>query len=291
MDQKDYLDILFKGYEAPYGAYRARRRGGWRTLTSFGITLVLFLAVLLPAVPRIKKNESEGTMRVQQKKVVKYSQLSAPPPIELVDPAPPKRKAPAEPRPVASKKFLKPVVKPDNEVTELDVLPTQQELKYINPGSKNQEGDSLHQISGTGDDYSQMEIQYDLQEEVEIVEEAPPAPEPEPEVKQEEVLNFVEKKAEYPGGTSSLYQFLADNLKYPKIARENQIEGRVILQFIVEKDGGITNIQVLRDIGGGCGEEAVRVISNMPNWEPAIQNDIVVRSRFTLPVRFKLRTN
>lgn len=291
MDQKDYLDILFKGYEAPYGAYRERRQGGWRTLMSFGITLVLFLAVLLPALPKLKQKQSEGTMRVQQKKVVKYSQLSAPPPIELVDPTPPKRKAPAEPRPVASKKFLKPVVKPDNEVKELDILPTQQELKYINPGSKNKEGDSLHQISGTGDDYSQMEIQYDLQEGVEILEDAAPPPDPEPEPKQEEVLNFAEKKAEYPGGTQSLYQFLANNLNYPKIARENQIEGRVILQFVVEKNGSITNIDILRDIGGGCGEEAMRAVALMPEWKPAVQNDIVVRSRFTLPVRFKLKTN
>lgn len=290
MDQKEYLDILFKGYEAPYGAHRERRRGGWRTLMSFGITLVLFLAVLLPAVP-VKSNKTSGnTMKVDQKKVVQYSQLSAPPPIELVDKTPPRRKAPSEPRPVASKKFLKPLVKPDAEVTQLDVLPTQQELKFINPGSENQEGDSLHQISGNGDDYSQMDIQYDLQEDVEIVEDAPPieaAPVTEP--KKEDIYNFVEKKAEYPGGMQTLYQFLSKNMDYPKIARENQIAGRVILQFVVEKDGTITNIEILRDIGGGCGAEAARVISQMPKWKPAVQNDLVVRSRFTLPVRFQLK--
>jgi protein TonB len=295
MDHKEYLDILFKGFEKKYGSYRARQVSGLNAGFSFLVTVLFFSVFLISFIPREKKTSNVGsTLKVNQKKVVKYSQLSAPPPIEMVDQRPPKRVEPAGvSRPVASKKFVKPTIKPDEEVTEVELLPSQEELKYINPGTKNQEGDSLHQISGTGDDLSQMEIQYDISSEVEIVaeEEVSAPPKQVIEEPEEEVLSFVEEQAEFPGGVNALYKFLSDNLTYPNLARENQIEGRVIMQFVVEKDGSISNIEVLRDIGGGCGSEAGRVIAKMPSWKPAIQNNNIVRSRFTLPVRFTLQNN
>ena len=92
----------------------------------------------------------------------------------------------------------------------------------------------------------------------------------------------------YPGGYEALIKFVQDNLKYPQLALENGIQGRVYLTFVVEEDGSISNVRVLRDIGGGCGLEAKRVVEMMPKWKPGKQRDKVVRTQYSLPVNFIL---
>ena len=85
-----------------------------------------------------------------------------------------------------------------------------------------------------------------------------------------------------------MLQFIYTNIKYPKDARINGIEGMVVVKFVVEKDGSITNAEVVRDIGAGCGQEALRVVNKMPKWEAGRQRGRPVRVQFNLPVKFKL---
>ena len=85
-----------------------------------------------------------------------------------------------------------------------------------------------------------------------------------------------------------LLDFIYSNIKYPAIARENNIQGTVVLSFVVEKDGSITDAKALRDIGGQCGDEALRVVNDMPNWNPGKQRGRAVRVQFNLPVKFQL---
>ena len=92
----------------------------------------------------------------------------------------------------------------------------------------------------------------------------------------------------FPGGDAALYKYLGKNIKYPPIARENNITGMVVLKFVINEDGSISDIQVLRDIGGGCAEEAIRVVKKMPNWKPGKQRGKAVKVHFNLPVRFTL---
>jgi protein TonB len=98
----------------------------------------------------------------------------------------------------------------------------------------------------------------------------------------------VEQNAEFPGGPAAMAQFIQKNLKYPEIALENQIEGTVVVEFVVEKDGSISNIKVLKDIGGGCGNEAMRIIKMMPKWTPGKQRDMAVRVKMRAPIKFKI---
>ena len=121
---------------------------------------------------------------------------------------------------------------------------------------------------------------------------------PAPEIKKEEevvdegettIFTVVEQQASFPGGLSELSKYLAQNIKYPQQARETGTQGRVYLTFVVEKDGSITDIKILRDIGSGCGEEAIRVVKGMPKWTPAKQRGKVVRQQFNLPVNFTLQ--
>jgi len=108
---------------------------------------------------------------------------------------------------------------------------------------------------------------------------------------QEEVKIFtvVEQEASFPGGVEKLGEYLAKSIKYPQQARETGTKGRVMLTFVVERDGSITDIKVLRDIGSGCGEEAKRVVKEMPKWQPAKQRGKAVRQQFVLPVTFNLQ--
>ena len=108
------------------------------------------------------------------------------------------------------------------------------------------------------------------------------------EVVEEEIFISVEKMPEFPGGEEKLYKYLRDNLKYPDMATQQNIQGKVYVQFVVEKDGSIANPKVLRDIGGGCGDEALRVVRAMPKWNPGIQRTKKVRVQYTLPVNFQL---
>lgn len=98
----------------------------------------------------------------------------------------------------------------------------------------------------------------------------------------------VEQMPEFPGGEEALYQFLGSNLSYPDTAKEQNITGKVIVSFVVEKDGRITNAKVIKDIGGGCGEEALRVVNKMPRWKPGKQKGKPVRVQFSLPFVFNL---
>jgi TonB family protein len=104
----------------------------------------------------------------------------------------------------------------------------------------------------------------------------------------EAVRSTVDKVPEFPGGPAAFNKFVADNLRYPAIARENSIEGTVVLNFVVEEDGRITNIEIRRDIGNGCGTEAVRLVRAMPKWVPGQHKGRAVRVMYTLPVLFKL---
>jgi TonB family protein len=107
---------------------------------------------------------------------------------------------------------------------------------------------------------------------------------------EEEVFVVVEEPPRFPGGDSALYMYLCMNLSYPDAARENKIEGMVVVLFVVEKDGSVSNVRVLRDIGGGCGEAAVEVVKNMPRWEPGRQAGKAIRTQFSLPLKFELKS-
>ena len=110
----------------------------------------------------------------------------------------------------------------------------------------------------------------------------------EEEVEEDVIQVAPEVEAEYPGGYGALMKFLSENIKYPQLAKEGGITGKVFITFVVEKDGSIGHVRVPREIGGGCGAEAVRVIKMMPKWSPGRQNGRPVRTSYTVPVSFSL---
>ncbi|NOX45513.1 MAG: M56 family metallopeptidase [Chlorobi bacterium] len=105
---------------------------------------------------------------------------------------------------------------------------------------------------------------------------------------QTDIFTVVEEMPTFPGGDEARMKYLVENIRYPEVAQKNGIQGRVFITFVVEEDGYLSNVKVLRGIGGGCDEEAVRVIENMPKWEPGKQNGKAVRVQFNMPIMFKL---
>ena len=100
------------------------------------------------------------------------------------------------------------------------------------------------------------------------------------------IYTVVEQAPQYPDGQEALLKYLAENIKYPDLARQNNIQGTVFVNFVVEPNGSISNVMILRGIGGGCDEEAMRVVKNMPDWTPGYNDGRAVRVRYNIPIRF-----
>lgn len=111
----------------------------------------------------------------------------------------------------------------------------------------------------------------------------------EEESEEQQIFMVVESMPVFPGGEANLYKYLAENIKYPQMAKESGIQGRVFVTFVVERDGSVTDVRVLRGIGGGCDEEAIRVVKGMPRWTPGKQRGKSVRVQYNLPVKFTLQ--
>ncbi len=147
----------------------------------------------------------------------------------------------------------------------------------------------LEVVSDDQEIKNELVVNAEVNEDTKNIEIAPVVIEQEEEVVEEQIFTVVENEPEFPGGMEALYKYLAQNIKYPQLARDNGITGKVYVTFVVERDGSIANPKVLRDIGGGCGAEAIRVVKSMPKWTPGKQRGKAVRVQFNLPVNFNLK--
>ena len=171
---------------------------------------------------------------------------------------------------------------------ELDIQQTSQETPPPPPPPAVQEVEVLNVVEDNVETESiEVNTEDDKAEEVVI---AAPVEAPVEEEEEEVVFVIVESMPEFPGGQQALFKYLSENVKYPVIAQENGIQGRVICQFVVNKDGSIVDVEVVRSGGDpSLDKEAVRVIKSMPKWKPGKQRGKPVRVKYTVPVNFKLQ--
>jgi protein TonB len=143
---------------------------------------------------------------------------------------------------------------------------------------------------GISDDFNNIPSQPpSVGSDIEVVPDQNQQPSVLEEPKKEAIFTVVEEQPSFPGGEEFRIAFLQQNIKYPEEAKELGIQGRVFVTYVVEADGSITDIRVLRGIGGGCDEEAIRVVSIMPKWIPGKQRGTPVRVQFNLPIKFTLQ--
>ncbi len=259
---QNWNDVVFEGRNKLYGAYLLRKAYNRNVLLAATISVTFFMLAL--AVPRLVKYfESQEAVAPMESKTIRYTDLAPPPPIDKNVPPPPKLNVPPPVKTVI--KFLPPKVT-EQEVPEEEVMPTIEEIKANETGAETIEGDA------------------------EVVFEGPPVEVAEEGGDPNEVFTIVEQMPEFEGGDIAMLKYIAKNLDYPRKAIRTGIEGTVMVSFTIDVDGTIKDVLVLRGIGMGCDEEAVRVISSMPPWKPGKQNGYAVRVKRILPIKFKLTT-
>ncbi len=265
--KQEWIDVVFTGRNKAYGAYELRRDNSKRTGKALLIGISLFvLAIAMPTIVNaIKGIIPKAPEKVKVTDVV----LTPPPPVDQTKKPPPPAPEPPKPK-VDQVKFPPPVVKPDDQVVEKDP-PTVKELEVADPGQKDQKGDPNAEIR-IDEPVGNSDIKQVIEDN------------------SNQIFTAVEKNPEFPGGLAAFGNYLKNNIRYPALARENNVQGRVFLQFVVERDGSLTDIRVLRGIGSGCDEEAIRVLKKSPKWTPGIQNGSPVRVQYTVPIAFNLAT-
>ncbi len=186
------------------------------------------------------------------------------------------------------KREIDPTLLRQTEVVEEEMVEiTKQEEQKPQPVEMPKQTTQL-EIVDDNVEVEDIEINAEVDQQ-EVIEEYVPVEVEEEEVVEQEIFQIVEEMPAYPGGDQKLMEYVAKNIKYPQIARETGIQGRVFVGFVVEPDGSVSNVKVLRGIGGGCDEEAVRVVKSMPKWKPGKQRGKAVRVSYMLPVNFKLQ--
>lgn len=171
---------------------------------------------------------------------------------------------------------------------EEEIIPITRQKEKPPPPKKPQTTE-LEVVEDDKEIEDEVEINVEVDQETEMEEYVPPPmEEEEEEVVEKEIFTVVEQMPEFPGGQAKMMKYLAENIDYPQMAREVGVQGTVFVTFVVEPNGSITNVKVLRGIGSGCDEEAIRVVKSMPKWNPGKQRNKPVRVQFNLPVRFIL---
>lgn len=265
-----WCDLVFEGKNQAYGAYKLRKGTSKRNLWS--IIIVLIAAVAIFSAIAIK-NVIEANQKVAVTTAVELSKIDKTPKVEKKKVTPKIEQPKVVEKVKSSIKFTAPVIKNDSEVKPEEEMKTQEDLQKTKT--------TIGAFNVVGNDEIGGEI---IKAKDEITQPEPPKNEEE-----NKVFDVVEEQPSFPGGQGALMAWLNDNIKYPVVAAENGIQGKVIVQFVVGKNGSISNVKVLRSVDPSLDKEAVRVVSNMPNWTPGKQNGASVNVRFTLPVTFRLQ--
>ena len=271
-----WVDLVFAGKNQDYGAYKLRKGTSGRNIKALVILIIAaalvggFLA--WKVIEQKNAEQQQAYMEAMQlaqlqkeaKKQEEKKQEQVKPKVE------PKKEIPVARE---TQKFVAPVIKKDELVKESNQMKQMDQLDAkIAVGTETHEGAKDRTIEAVRNDIAV----------------ATPPPAPKEEVTQK-VFDVVEVMPSFPGGQGALIQYLNSHVKYPVVAQENGIQGRVTISFVVERDGSITDVKVARSVDPSLDKEAARVVSSMPRWTPGKQNGSAVRVKFNVPVVFKLQ--
>lgn len=272
-----WVEMVFAGKNKEYGAYQLRKGTSGRNIKAL---LILVIAAALVggflAWKVIEQKQAEEQQAYMEAMELAKLQQQAKKEEKKKEPVKPKIE-PKKEIPVAreTQKFTAPVIKKDELVKEENQVKQMDKLdEKVAVGTENKEG--------TKDRLAEA-VRSDI-----VTTAPPPPPAPKPEVSNK-VFDVVEEMPHFPGGPAALQAFLSSNTKYPVVAQENGVQGRVIVSFVVERDGSITDVKVVRSVDPSLDREATRVVKSMPRWSPGKQNGSAVRVKYTVPVVFRLQ--
>ena len=267
----DWIELVFAGRNHAYGAYQLRKSTGKRNLWSmvFVAAVAALAYVGLAAYNTYQEQQKarfEAEMEaslLEQKKEAKVEKKTEAPKIEV-------QKVEKGKSSIA---FTPPVIKKDSEVKPEEEMKTQDEL------NENKTAIGAFDVKGNDEEGGTV---------LKAVEEIA-TPEPPKHEEENKVFDVVEQMPSFPGGPSALMAYLSSHVKYPAVAEENGIQGRVTVQFVVEKDGSVTDVKTMKSVDPSLDREAERVVRSMPKWIPGKQNGSAVRVKYFVPVVFRLQ--
>lgn len=268
----DWTELVFAGRNQAYGAYQLRKGTGKRNVISMiFVAAVAALAYIGLAAynsyQETQKARFEAEMEaslLEQKKQAKVEKKAEVPKVEQV-----KKVEKVK----SSIKFTPPVIKKDDEVKPEEEMKSQDEL------NDNKTAIGAFDVKGNDEEGGTV---------LKAVEEIA-APEPPKHEEENKVFDVVEQMPSFPGGPAALMKYLSENMRYPAVAEENGIQGRVTVQFVVEKDGSVTDVKTMKSVDPALDREAERVVKSMPKWIPGKQNCSAVRVKYFVPVVFRLQ--
>lgn len=275
LSSPEWIDLIFEGKNKNFGAYELRaksaRRHNFAMLSVVGVIIIAFLVSL--GISELQRAEESITAEAEQEMVTVDTAAEE----EVEEEVEEERFEEPEVEEVLPEEVLNTVkvtelaIVDDSEVTKDDEIKTREELTQTETafGAKNFD-------EGTDD----VTVVREIKNEVVVEEKKKPEP--------EKIFTAVEEQPSFPGGTAAMYKFLSENIHYPEMAAQNNIQGRVTVQFVVEKDGSIGEVKVVRGKDPDLDKEAVRVVKSMPKFTPGKMNGQAVRVWYTLPVNFKL---
>ena len=272
-----WVEMVFAGKNKEYGAYQLRKGTSGRNIKSL---LILVIAAALVggflAWKVIEQKQAEEQQAYMEAMELAKLQQQAKKEEKKKEPVKPKIE-PKKEIPVAreTQKFTAPVIKKDELVKEENQVKQMDKLDdKVAVGAEDKEGVKDRTVEAVRSEIA--------------VAAPPPPPAPKPEVATK-VFDVVEEMPSFPGGNGALMSYLYSNTKYPVVAQENGVQGRVIISFVVERDGSISDVKVARSVDPSLDREAQRVVKSMPRWTPGKQNGQTVRVKYTVPVVFRLQ--
>jgi protein TonB len=267
-----WVDLVFEGKNQAYGAYVLRKETGKRNVKALiwvliGIAAIFAIAYANLAIQNAMKQNVTVETDVELSKLAQKKEAK----VERKEPVKVEMEQKVVEKVKSSVKFTAPEIKKDEDVQPEDELKSQDDLSKTNT--------AIGAFDVKGNDEAEGEV---LKAKEVVVDEKP---------KEEEtkVFDVVEQMPQFPGGPQALFEYLSKNIKYPVVAEENGIQGRVIVTFVVERDGSITDVKVAKSVDPSLDKEAMRVVKSMPHWIPGKQNGAAVRVKYTVPVTFKLQ--
>lgn len=271
-----WVDMIFEGRNQAYGAYKLRRNTPKRNV--YSIVVIALLAALFIGIYVAKsaydKYQAAHQKNEQVTELSTIAKTEKKAEVKRKENIIPEKKQEVVKEVKSSIKFTAPVIKKDNLVKPEEELKTQDEIMQTKTAI------GALDVKGNSDNGEVLKVTQRVADEPVKVEK------PEVETK---VFDVVEQMPSFPGGNSALMQYLAQNIKYPVVAQENAVQGRVVVSFVVERDGSITDVRVVRSVDPSLDREATRVVKSMPNWIPGKQNGSAVRVKYNVPVAFRLQ--
>ena len=273
LDQK-WIDLVFEGKNEAYGAYALRQDTSKRNFFAMMALIIGLIAIVATFLIVNVASEAIARAQAEHETEVTLEQIEEEVEEEQDD-----------------EEIVYELEELEQLVAEETVMNSEKFTAY------EMEDDAPDQVTKTQDEVAQSDvaigaIDYDqgsdeaehvLKVNEKVVDEVPP------KVEETKVFDVVEQMPQFKGGDAALMDYLNKSIKYPVIAEENGIQGRVVCTFVVERDGSITDVKVVRSVDPSLDKEAVRVLKAMPKWIPGKQNGSAVRVKFTLPVTFKLQ--